>query len=162
MMGSEESAMSKAARRLHHDLSHLSNALTETSWGEILFYYLDLMDRFYSSENSVNSQSLPGFPLEFLDDSNKDYRGQVCEEPNNPSSNELLTADNYHKYLGNISGPIYRGFVKLAKMDTWLLSADELMAIIRSLTDDILSFHPVLAEDLTKRYGIYLLIALSF
>jgi len=139
MMGAEESNMGNVAHRLHLDLSQLNLALRETSWGEVLFYYLDLMERFHTSENSANSHALPGFPL-------------IWDNGNNHSINESFSLESCRGYLGDKSGAVYRGFSKLARSDPWLLSADELMAIIRCLTDDILSFNPTLADDLSKRY----------
>jgi hypothetical protein len=139
MMGSEESSMLRAAQRLHRDLSQLHLALNEASWGEVLFYYLDLMERFHSSENSANTHSLPGFPLALTNISDH-------------GASEPSPTESYRGYLGDVSGAVYRGFSKLGRMDPWLLHADELIAIIRSLTDDILSFHPTLAEDISKRH----------
>ena len=147
-MGSEESHVSKASRRLHRDLSQLSIALRESSWGESLFYYVDLMDRFYSSENSANSQSIPGYPLAAT---NGDVSLDDQAEYQPKDVNDLSLTVSNHGYLGAASGSIYRGFAKLARMDPWILSADELMALIRSLTDDILSFLPALADDILKR-----------
>jgi hypothetical protein len=140
---------------LKRDLVKLGSTLDEASWGQTLMCYLDLMDRFYSSDATIDPNALPGFPITLAVDDGSTDDEKMSEVTDNVegSSDDGKTAfvDGYHGYIGPADGAINRGFVKLLRYDPWYLTAEEMMAILRALTDDILAMKADLAQKFVKR-----------
>jgi hypothetical protein len=72
-----------------------------------------------------------------------------ADESNDPVSHPLPIG--YTGYLGDPNGVLYRAHHKLARQDPWLLTAEELMALLRALTEDILATRPAASRDFTER-----------
>lgn len=138
---------------MKRDLGKLNAILDETSWGQILMCYIDLMDRFYSSDATLDSNALPGFPITLAAEGDDEKMDIDEVAPNNENDNnyERDFVDGYNSYIGPADGPVNRGFVKLLKSDPWCLSAEELVAILRILTDDILAMSGKMKETFEKR-----------
>lgn len=143
-------------RRLQKDLAKLAAGLSPASWGEVCALYMDAMERFYTSNASVDPNVLPSgvIDIHYL------MHASNIPEPITPllksqteSSLSALQAlpDGYCAYFGNPHSALARGQAKLLKQDPWNLSAEELMALLRALTDDILATKPEIGEDICKR-----------
>ena len=57
----------------------------------------------------------------------------------------MLLPDGFQGYLGDQNGIVNKVHHKLGKRDPWLLTAVALLALLRSLTDDVLAT-PALAK----------------
>lgn len=113
-----------------------------------VFFYFDLMERFYDSDISLEDGVLPGeSKLDMSYFWNKDKMEEEDIEIETKEENCV------HKgYLGDPQGVLAKGVGKLQNQnEPWTLKADELMALLRTLTDDILARHPNLAEDIAGR-----------
>ena len=111
------------------------------------------MERYYTSDVSLEDGVLPGDgKLDMSHYLDKDSLGteqiiDIAEE----SGDDKLPA-RYNSYLGDMQGSLAKGFSKLqSQNEPWSLKADELMAILRALTDDILARMPDLAIDIAGR-----------
>jgi hypothetical protein len=143
-------------RKLQKDLSKLSSALTPASWAEVCVLYMSAMERYYTSSASIDPNVLPCGKIDvpYL------MRATNVPEPMTPGvtkqSNEDLVEDvlpeGYCAYLGNPHGTLAIAHSKLQKLDPWNLRAEELMALLRALSDDILASSPDIAHDLARRY----------
>lgn len=143
-------------RKLQEDLSKLSSALTPASWAEVCVLYMSTMERYYTSSASIDPNVLPCGKIDvpYL------MRATNVPEPMTPGvtkqSNEDLVEDvlpeGYCAYLGNPHGTLAIAHSKLQKLDPWNLRAEELMALLRALSDDILASSPDIAHDLARRY----------
>lgn len=132
--------------RLQEDLSKLREGLNAVSWSQICFFYFDLMERFYDSDVSLEEGVLPG--EKHLDMSYFWNKDQINEEDIDTEMKEGTDKG----YLGDPQGILAKGFFKLQNQnEPWTLKADELMALLRTLTDDILAKQPDLAEDIAGR-----------
>lgn len=149
---------------LKQDLVKLNTTLDEASWGHTLMCYLDLMDRFYSSDATLDSNVLPGFPITLVEDDdqsgdeemhdNEDSDKSSDEEESDGSSSDESKrdfVDGYHGYLGPDNGVVSKGYVKLLRYDPWCLNAEEMMSLLRVLTDDILAMKAYMKEEFEKR-----------
>ena len=143
-------------RRLRKDLSKLAVALSPASWGEVCALYMDAMERYYTSSASVDPNVFPSgmIDIQYL------MRATDVAEPMTPAPQRMgdeaqadiiALPDGYCAYLGNPHGSLAMAHSKLLKLDPWNLKAEELMALLRALTDDILSSRPEIAEDLARR-----------
>ena len=144
-------------RRLQKDLAKLAAGLSPASWGEVCALYMDVMERFYTSNASVDPNVLPSgvIDIHYL------MHASNIPEPITPllksqTESSSLSAlqqlpDGYCAYFGNPHSALARGQAKLLKQDPWNLSAEELMALLRALTDDILATKPEIGEDICKR-----------
>lgn len=144
-------------RRLRLDLDKLAAALSPSSWGEVCALYMDAMERYFTTSASLDSSVLPSGKIDvaYL------MRATDVAEPMTPAvtrkhaTDEDAVAplpDGYQGYLGNPHGTLAVAQAKLMRQDSWNLKADELMALLRALTDDILATSPEIAHDLAKRY----------
>ena len=160
----------KAERQLKSDLNKfLAPALTPASWADICFLYMDAMERFYTTDTSRDPNVLPCFNTDIkylLGVSDKptvamtpfvgkkgEGEGEEEEEEANKkeATSSLPLPDGYKGYLGDPQGTLYRAHFKLARQDPWLLTAEEIMALLRALTDDILATHPGISLDIAAR-----------
>jgi len=145
--------------RMQSDLSKLRIALNESSWGEVVVYYMDMMERLYATDVSTESKStvLRGVPIELEYDTVADG---INEEGNTTDINLGATSygvkesglpDGFDGYLGPPGCTLSRAYTKLSAHDPWTLSAEELMALLRALVDDILAEKSDLANDIANR-----------
>ena len=134
--------------RLQEDLSQLRDGLNPVSWSQICFFYMDLMQNYYTSDVSVKEGVLPGDnKLDMSYYWNKDSMDVDDVEKSGDEEDE-----RYKAYLGDEQGVLFKAFMKLLyQNDPWNLKAHELMALLRALTDDILAKRPELAEDIATR-----------
>jgi hypothetical protein len=132
---------------LKTDLTKLKQSLSASSWSETLVSYMDVMERFYTSDASKGSNTWTGYPvvMEYSedDDDNADHVSQEDTENDLPSG--------YGGYVGPTGCALNRAFLRLKRYDPWHLQADELMAALRSLTDDVLAMKPEMAKQMDDR-----------
>jgi histone H1/5 len=139
-------------RRLRKDLSKLAAGLSPASWGEVCALYMDAMERFYTTNASVDTNVLSSgvIDIHYL------MRSTNVAIPMTPATTKTELAvlpDGYCAYLGNPHSTLARGQAKLLKQDAWNLSAEELMALLRALIDDVLAMKPEIGEDIARRDG---------
>mmetsp|Transcript_21852 Transcript_21852/g.30686 ORF Transcript_21852/g.30686 Transcript_21852/m.30686 type:complete len:1406 (+) Transcript_21852:73-4290(+) len=153
----EESLESQEHTQLSTDLKRLKIGLNSSSWGEILFLYIDFMQKYYTSDASVDPNVLPGFPISLYDetcDLNLDLQSPNTSSSFN-SSNSFHTSqtlsNGYEGYLGPSKSTLSKAHKKLLTNDPWCFSAEELLSLLRTLTDDILAQQVELAEDIFNR-----------
>jgi len=149
----EDADLEPVELRLHEDLSKLREGLNAVSWSQICFFYMNLMDRYYTSDVSLEEGVLPGEgKLEmsyFWDKDQMDEEGTETESTKECGEGVL---PGYNAYLGDPQGVLMKAYRKLQNQnEPWTLKADELMALLRTLTDDVLAKRPDLAEDITGR-----------
>jgi linker histone H1 and H5 family/Williams-Beuren syndrome DDT (WSD), D-TOX E motif len=168
-VGSIDGRRNAAAQLLRQELhQYLSPALSAGSWSDVCFLYMDAVHRFYTTDASLNPSVVPGLKtdLDYLlhrsdeavvpmtpgppSSSMPSGDGEIDERPSDEVNNEA-TSEGYFGYLGDPRGSLYRAFTKLARLDPWLLSAEEVLALLRALTEDILANHPGIADDLAAR-----------
>jgi len=134
--------------RLQRDLSKLREGLNAVSWSQICSFYMDLMERYYTSDVSLEEGVLPGegnLDMSYL------WNKDKMEEDEIEASDGMLP-NRYNAYLGDPQGALVKGYSKLQNQaEPWSLKADELMALLRTLTDDILARRPDLTEDIAGR-----------
>ena len=139
---------------------YLLPALTPGSWPDVCHLYMDAVERFYSTESSRDPAVLP--PL----NTDLSYLFGRIDEPIIPmtpaptKTNDNVEArgrdpfplpDAYGAYLGDFRSVLYRAHEKLGRMEAWSLTAEELFALLRALTDDLLAFYPGMAEKIAFR-----------
>jgi histone H1/5 len=138
--------------QLQKDLARIGLGLNAVSWSQILFFYMDLMERYYQSDASLDIGVMPGdddLDMSYIWD--KSQAGGKSAKPDDQKK-EPHPGRNYRAYLGNPKGVFYKAYTKLSNQaEPWNLTADELMALLRALTDDILSMRADLAADITER-----------
>jgi linker histone H1 and H5 family/Williams-Beuren syndrome DDT (WSD), D-TOX E motif len=165
----EGNSGNKLEQQLRTDLhQYLWPALTPASWPDVTHLYMDAMERFYGTDASRDPTVLQPLQtdLEFLmgrrDEPVFDQQPAVPATPtatgdegttnNNQRSNtHHPLPDGYSGYLGDKRGVLFRAHYKLQRQDPWLLTAEELLAVLRALTEDILATHPAAAADLANR-----------
>lgn len=120
--------------------------------------YVDLMDRFYTSDATLNVNALPGYPITLVEEDDEgikitdkiDSSNSLDVEDGEGDEEKKDLVDGYNGYIG-ANGPFRRASVKLLKFDPWHLTADEMISVLRVLTDDILSMKPSIAQEFIKR-----------
>ena len=157
----DETTTTKQERRLQKDLSKLSSALSPASWGEVCVLYMSAMERYYTTSASVDPTVLPCGKIDvpyLMRATNvpEPMTPGVAKKPNGNDDLEQVEADplpdGYCGYLGDPNGTLAIAHSKLQKLDPWNLRAEELMALLRALSDDILASSPDIAHDLARRY----------
>ena len=135
------------------DFEKIAKSLNSLSWSDVLFYYIDLMHRFYVTDVSLDSNVLPGLsiPDDFFQSDDDDSIKEECVENNTQSNTASTVLTNNLGYLGNSQGPLARAYEKLPKTDPWNLTAEEIMTLLRMLTDDILGMSPELGQNIAER-----------
>ena len=131
---------------LKSNLSKINKSLCETSWGEILICYMNVMETFFTSDASTTPNALPGYSVSMemvSDDEDAEMESREESESGLPSG--------YGSYVGPVGCALHRGYSKLLRHDPWHLHADELIAALRALTDDILAMKPALAKEVSER-----------
>lgn len=135
--------------QLQKDLAKINLGLNAVSWSQVLFFYIDLMERYYLSDASLDIGVMPGagdLDMSYLWEKNCS-RNETEEKKNSSTQGR-----SFRGYIGNPKGALCKAYTKLSnQVEPWNLSADELMATLRTLTDDILSKRADLAADITER-----------
>lgn len=160
-MPSDSVTLTKDERKLRKDFTtYLFPALSMASWADVTYLYMDAMERFYLTDASRDPNVLQPLPADV------DYLFGRTDEtfltvPLTPGSTintvEELEPQHYplpaaySGYLGDPRSALSRAHSKLARQDPWLLSAEELLALLRALTEDILATHPAASQDMAKR-----------
>lgn len=131
-------------RRLQKDLENLALALGPPSWAEICCQYMEAMERYYTTSASVDPNVLSPGVTDML---------FLMKVKSNPDITEIegTLPNGYTGYIGSPNAALAKGHVKLMRHDPWNLSADELIALLRALTEDVLATRPELADDLAQR-----------
>lgn len=133
--------------RLQADLAKLAGGLNAVSWSQIFCYYVELMESYYTSDLSLGPDVLPNEGN--LDMSYFWNHVKMDVDNEEPKSGEQF---EYNAYIGNPSGVLAKALSKLQRqVEPWALSAEELMAMLRTLTDDILAKRSDLSEDMLGR-----------
>lgn len=138
-------------RQLSRDLEELADALSPASWPEICIMYMECMDRFYKSPASQDPSVLvPGM-------TDVSYLFRVTDALALSSTSSLSTLNSavvpqgYFGYFGNPKSTLAKAFDKLNRQDVWTLQADELMALLRALTDDVIATRPDVMVEISGR-----------
>lgn len=169
--GENDSQLSKNERQLRDDLSkYLLPALTPASWADILQLYMDAMERYYNSDASRDpnvlqpvatdvdylfgrtdepATAVPATPRSEPAEAAGATNEADADADQQPESHPL--PEGYHAYWGDENSALARANFRLMKSDPWSLSAEELMALLRALTEDILATHPAACRDLANR-----------
>ena len=132
---------------LKSDLAKLHTSLSVTSWGETLVCYVNAMESFFTSEATVGENALPGYLISMEDN---DYDDDEDVEMQSQGEETELPS-GYGAYIGISGCALHKGYHKLFRQDPWHLPADELMALLRALTDDILAMKPSMTKDISER-----------
>ena len=152
----------KHEHKLRQDLhDKLMPALSPSSWAEVCTLYMDAVDRHYRTDASRDPTVLPSLAIDIK------YLLGVTDTPVVPMTPAIVKKkegaddhlendasvlpDRYHGYLGDMNGALYRAHSKLFRQDPWMLTAEELMALLRALTDDILASNPNISENIAAR-----------
>lgn len=141
--------LSPGESRLREDLSKLREGLNAISWSQVCYFYIDLMERYYTSDILIDEGF---FPVEDKLNMSYFWKNEMLEkedidtgEMNGPPSTKRNST-----YLREAQ--LVNAYSKLQNQaEPWTLKAKELMALLRTLTDDILARIPNLAEDITVR-----------
>jgi len=120
----------------------LQAALTPASWSEILMLYMDAMERYYTTDASMDSGALPGIGID------TEYLFHRTDIQMDESSLTPPTTRESNFYL---QGPLAKVQDKLFTNDPWMLSAEELLAVLKALVDDLLATKESCAEELESR-----------
>jgi hypothetical protein len=150
---------SRISRKLlNHDLSKLDLCLNSTSWGEVSFCYMDMMERIYTTDASCDPNILPGddIVINYVSDGDDDNDENMdsIKDNNSMTEDEAETPlpNGYYGYLGPPNSALHKAFTKLLRYDPWHHTAEELMAMLRSFTDDIIANDSELSKDIESRY----------
>ena len=135
-------------------------ALTPASWPDICHLYMDAVERFYSTDSSRDSSVLPPLNTDLA------YLFGRIDEPtipmtpapstkhdnaNREEKNVFPLPEGYGAYFGDYRGVLFRAHDKLGRSEAWSLTAEEIMVLLRALTDDLLGSYPGLAEKIALR-----------
>jgi hypothetical protein len=131
-------------------------AMSINKRSQVAFFYIDLMERYYTSDVSVEDGVLSGddkFGMRYYWDTNTTEDEQIeTDHTSKGDDGNYLVSNKFRAYLGDSQGVLEKGFSKLQQQkEPWTLNAAELMAILRTLTDDVLAKRPDLAEDIAGR-----------
>jgi histone H1/5 len=159
-VNNDDGSVSPAELKLRRDLyEHLKPALSPASWGDVCFLYMDAMNRYYTTDatQDVNIVQALNTDTAFL--LGVQDHAVVPMTPAVTAASVLqkeedtlvLLPAGYQGYLGDERGVLMRAHAKLARQDPWQLTAEELMALLRALTDDVLAMHSAISEDIAAR-----------
>lgn len=140
--------------QLQKDLARIGLGLNAISWSQILFFYIDLMERYYLSDSSLDTGVMAGdddLDMSYLWDKSREEDAETDAKMESKKDSSASTR-KYRGYIGNPKGALCKLYTKLSNQtEAWNLTAEELMAALRSLTDDILSRRVDLANNITAR-----------
>ena len=159
----DEDGLSPEENRLRDDLLKLGEGLNVISWPAICTYYMDAMERFFTSDATSDDNYLPNMVRysadHFEPDDEDDAEEMNGEESSDEEELEPMQLDEdgaedgglpdgYSAYLGLPGCSLYKAFDKLSRSEPWNLTAEDVFALLRALTDDILSNDPELARKI--------------
>lgn len=149
---------SLAEIKLRKDLhKFIAPVLTPASWADAVFLYMDAMERYYTSDASRGQKVVKSLntDIEYLlgvkDEASLPMTPFVPKTNGNSEPANQPLPPGYYGYLGDPRGILYRAHYKLGRQDPWTLNAEELMALLLALTDDVLAMHPAIGQDLANR-----------
>jgi linker histone H1 and H5 family/PWWP domain/Williams-Beuren syndrome DDT (WSD), D-TOX E motif len=167
---SDDAPLTPEERQLRLDLAqYLAPALSAASWPDVTFFYMDAMHRFYTSDVSRDPNVLQPLLTDaaYLFGRTAEpsiacvpvtpHKAKAKVEEDTEETNDMGWAPQhplppgYTGYLGDERSALFRAHAKLARLDPWNLSAEELLALLRALTEDILATHPAVSSDLAQR-----------
>ena len=121
----------------------LSSALTPASWSEVLLLYMDAMEQKYTEKIKIEEgkNTIPSLGID------TDYLFYVTDEPKDICELDLPASDS--SYLG--TGILKKAHSKCMNTDPWNLNAEELLALLKALVDDLLGTCDDCAEELEIR-----------
>ena len=170
----DEENLSPEENRLRDDLLKLGEGLNVVSWPAICVYYMDAMERFFTTDASSDDNFLPNkvkYSADHFTPDSDDEEEEADESTDEERAKEEDSEDDeeeiepmqlsddddaedgglpegYSAYLGPQGCSLWKAFDKLSRTDPWNLSADDVFALLRALTDDILSNDPELARKI--------------
>eukprot|EP00977_Amphora_coffeiformis_P022361 scaffold10856_cov229-Amphora_coffeaeformis.AAC.12 len=124
---------------------YLLPALNPASWPDICFLYMDAMERFYSVDVSIGPNSLPPMATDLS------YLLGLTDQRSNDNETLPSLPEGYGAYLGDYRGALYKAHEKLGRQEAWLLTAEEIIALLRALSDDVLATYPDIVNDMNSR-----------
>jgi histone H1/5 len=142
------------------DIPKLSVGLGASSWSEILLLYMDAMERYHTTEASLMKNVLPPNPIdvEYLlggaTDQPKDDWNVNVNTTTDTSTDTTGTTTNLDEPTPGpsyLTGVIKKAHYKLLYHDPWLLTAEDLLALLRALCDDLLANSPLLEQEMDNR-----------
>ena len=135
-----------ALQFLCRDVPKLQIGLAPSSWSEILLLYMDAMERYATTEASLvvsdRTNVVAGMPIDAdyllgVTDSPK----TVTETPGGEEGSALYFSDEM----------VRKAHSKLLLQDPWMLTAEELLSLLRCLVDDLLGITPSLQDAMDTR-----------
>ena len=160
----DEEGLSPEENRLRDDLLKLGEGLNVISWPAICTYYMDAMERFFTTDASSDDNFLPNKVHFSADQFEPDAEGDEDAEVDGEESSDEEEVepmqlddedaedgglpDGYSAYLGSPGCSLYKAFDKLSRSEPWNLTAEDVFALLRALTDDILSNDPELGRKI--------------
>ena len=157
----DEDGLSPEENRLRDDLLKLGEGLNVISWPAICTYYMDAMERFFTTDATSDDNFLANmvrYSADHFEPDDEDNAGEINgEESSDEEELEPMQLDEdgaedgglpdgYSAYLGLPGCSLYKAFDKLSRSEPWNLTAEDVFALLRALTDDILSNDPELAR----------------
>lgn len=139
----------KVERSWYHFRKELNEfllpALNPVSWPDICFLYMDAMERFYTVDVSLSPNSLAPMATDLS------YLLGITDQRSNLDEAMPPLPGGYGAYLGHFQGTLHKAHEKLGRQEVWLLTAEEIMALLRALVDDVLATHPDIVKDIASR-----------
>ena len=134
-----------ALQFLCRDVPKLQIGLSPSSWSEILLLYMDAMERYATTEASLiaseRTNVVEGLPID------ADYLLGAIDKPKpvTETSGDEAPALYFSDEL------VLKAHSKLLLQDPWMLSAEELMALLRCLVDDLMGVLPAVQDSMDNR-----------
>ena len=126
------------------DIPKLTVGLASSSWSEILLLYMDAMERYHTTEVSRMESVLPPNAIDV------EYLLGATDEPKE-DWNTVGVDDTNMQGPSYLTGIMVKAHAKLLLQDPWLLTAEELLALLKALCDDLLANSPIMEEELDLR-----------
>ena len=145
---------------LTRDLPTLHTGLTPASWGEILALYMYAMDKYVDTDMQPNANKiLTGLPIDTdylmgVTDTRTD--DELLDEPETESGEN----ENAEEEEVESSGLYFEETTKQVvekllngreQKDVWALNASELLALLRTLCDDLMTKTPLLEAEMDDK-----------
>jgi len=136
---------SREQTQLNKDLKELGAALNSASWPEVCCMYMECMDRYYKSPSSQDPSVLKGGVTDV------NYLFRLTHTPDFTQHSVGDIPDGYNGYFASKKSTLAKAFDKLNRHDSWTLQAEELLALLRALTDDVLATRPDITVEISER-----------
>jgi histone H1/5 len=143
-----------ALQHLCRNVPKLLVGLSPSSWSEILSLYMDAMERYATTDASLVSSEgrgvLKGVPIDAA------YLLGATDTPEMVTGQDEEEEQIMPLYLAGDS--ISKAYDKLSTHDPWMLSAEELMTLLRCLVDDmtggVANMQEAMDNRLTESYEL--------